>query len=175
MITDHKKLREKLMEMFSYNPDNGLFTRIANSPSNNTKIGKVVTCTDEKGYVVFMVSMTPLKAHRAAWLYMYGYLPLKQIDHINGIHGDNRIANLREATGSENRKNCPAPKSNTSGFKGVSWNSRDKKWQAQGRLNGKRKALGYFDTPQEASEAYINFAKQFHGEFLNIGVKNAQF
>ena len=45
---------------------------------------------------------------------------------------------------------------NTSGYIGVSWDKRDKKWTSKIKLFGedKRKYLGYFDTPEEASIVY---------------------
>ena len=45
-------------------------------------------------------------------------------------------------------------RSNTSGYTGVSWNKRHKKWVAQISSKGKYKHLGYFDDPKEAAEAY---------------------
>ena len=43
---------------------------------------------------------------------------------------------------------------NTSGYRGVSWHRRVKKWQARIAYQNKTYHLGYYDTPEEASEAY---------------------
>ena len=46
--------------------------------------------------------------HCMAWALVYGRFP-RQIDHLNGIKTDNRLANLREVTTSENDQNRLMP------------------------------------------------------------------
>jgi hypothetical protein len=84
------------------------------------------------------------------------------IDHINGVSSDNRICNLREATISENGQNRKRGKNNTSGFTGVSWHKSKNKWCSQIRVNGDLIALGSFDTPQEANDAYLLAKSKLH-------------
>lgn len=57
---------------------------------------------------------------------------------------------------------------NTSGYKGVTWDKREQKWRARIGKEGKRKHLGYFDTAEEAHEAYKNAAPEYHGEFARV-------
>lgn len=78
------------------------------------------------GYVQIKISGKLYHAHRLAWLYVYGYMPEKEIDHINRIRDDNRIANLREATSQLNSLNTGIYKNNTSGSKGIYYNKRAK-------------------------------------------------
>jgi hypothetical protein len=61
-------------------------------------------------------------------------------------------------------------KTNTSGFKGVSWYARTGKWNAQVCHQRKYYNLGYFDTPEEAHEAYKVKALELFGEFAYDGL-----
>lgn len=87
------------------------------------------------------------------------------VDHINGDGLDNRRANLRLASLSENNRNQRLAARNTSGFKGVTWHARQQRWQAQIKSGGKCFYLGLFDNRQEAHAAYCDAAKRMHGEF----------
>lgn len=92
----------------------------------------------------------------------------KDIDHINGGTLDNRKCNLRSCTRTENICNAAIYASNTSGYKGVHFNKRDQKYQANIRINKKLKFLGYFKTASEAALAYNNAAVEAFGKFANI-------
>jgi hypothetical protein len=90
------------------------------------------------------------------------------IDHINGNTLDNRKANLRICTRAENNCNIKRRKNNTSGYKGVSFDKRKKKWSAYISKNYKHYFLGYFVTPEEAYIAYCKASKKYHGEYGRI-------
>jgi hypothetical protein len=98
------------------------------------------------------------------FLYHHGYIP-DYIDHINGDSLDNRIENLREATQSLNGANSKLAKSNTSGFKGVTWRKDTKKWMAQITKNKKHYNLGSFENIEAAATAYRIAAEKLFGEF----------
>lgn len=151
--------QEELKKRLSYDEGSGLFTRL------NLKQLKITHRVDDCGHVNITVNRQPYKAHRLAWLYVYGVFPSGFIDHINGIGNDNRIVNLRDSTNTQNLQNQKLRKTNTSGFKGVSWSSSQEAWQAQICANYITTHLGYYNTPEEASEVYNAFAKQIHGEF----------
>lgn len=92
--------------------------------------------------------------------------PGEEVDHINGVKNDNRRANLRLATRSQNMRNVRGLMSNnTSGYRGVSWHKRTKKWSAQIGFDGRAKFLGYFTTAEAAAEAYRIAAIELYGEF----------
>ncbi|MBA7709536.1 hypothetical protein ES703_118455 [subsurface metagenome] len=88
-------------------------------------------------------------------------------DHISHNGLDNRKANLRPATRTENNWN--RRKSNkpgcTSRFKGVSWHKGRKKWSANIWLNGGQKSLGYFVDGNDAAKAYDKAARKYHKDF----------
>jgi hypothetical protein len=88
------------------------------------------------------------------------------VDHINTDSLDNRRANLRLATHSQNSCNSRRDKSNTySRFRGVSFSKRKGKWFAAIRVNGKKCWLGYFANEEDAAKAYDNAARMYHKEF----------
>ena len=119
-----------------------------------------------KKYFVVRVNGVLHKAHRIIYLLAFGVDPSdKEIDHIDGDGQNNGPENLRLATSSENKHNRGVQKNNTSGFKGVSWNKRDQKWQAKISHHRKHRHIGYHSTPEEAHAAYVRAAKELHGEF----------
>ena len=131
---------DELRRIFDYDPETGHFTWVVKTHPKVT-IGKIAGRRDRKGYIEIKVHNRFYRAHRLAWLYVYGEWPRDQIDHINGVRDDNRISNLREATSAQNCSNKGMSKNNTSGFKGVSWYKPTSKWGARIR----DKHLGYFD------------------------------
>jgi len=90
------------------------------------------------------------------------------IDHIDGNGLNNQKYNLRVCTRSQNLMNQGKQKSNTSGFKGVSWHKGHKKWGARIYYNGKNNQLGYFNDKIDAYEAYCNACVKYHGEFRKV-------
>jgi len=89
------------------------------------------------------------------------------VDHINHNGLDNRRANLRPATKSQNNINKPYKKKKGahSKYHGVTLEKRINKWQAQIRINGKRKIIGYYKDEIEAAKAYDEAAKKCHKDF----------
>ena len=100
-------------------------------------------------------------AHRLAWLYMTGEWPSDQIDHRNHDGTDNRWANLRSATNSQNNANKRS--SARSGLRGVD-QLRSGRWRA--RLGSQH--LGVFDTPESAHMAYRDAAVEAYGDYARI-------
>jgi len=157
---------EYAKSVLHYNPDTGIFTWIA-SPATRVKIGDIAGSLTTNGYMVISLKRISFKAHRIAWVMHYGVQP-KELDHINTIKSDNRIANLRECTVSQNQSNKPARKKNTSGRKGVCWNKATSKWQASISKDGKDIYIGRFANIEDAAAAYAKAAKIHHGEFARI-------
>lgn len=89
-----------------------------------------------------------------------------QVDHINNNRMDNRLCNLRLATGSQNQHN--RPKNKNSPYKGCNYDKRRKRWYSRISANRMTYNLGYFKTPEEAHAAYCEAARALHGEFARL-------
>lgn len=90
------------------------------------------------------------------------------VDHINHDKLDCRKSNLRVATRGQNEANKGLLKNNTSGYKGVSYHKRDKKWRAQIGFEGKKIYLGAYNTPEEAFAAYAEASLLYFGQFACV-------
>lgn len=86
-------------------------------------------------------------------------------DHANRNTYDNRKNNLRPSNYSQNGANSPIRSNNTSGFIGVTYNKRAKKWKATIKKNGERVHLGYYTNKEDAVIARLKAEKEFFGEF----------
>jgi hypothetical protein len=156
-----------LRELLHYDPETGIFTRKVIT-TNRVKVGDVAGSPNQKGYINIMVCGRLHPAHRLAWFYVHGVWPKGQIDHINGIRDDNRIANLREATNSQNKQNMRTARAdNESGLLGVRWHKRDRRWHARIMVDGAPKHIGSFGTSEEAQAAYMAAKRRLH-EFGEI-------
>ena len=118
-----------------------------------------------KGYLNISIGRLGYYVHRLAFLYMTGEWPKHQADHIDGDRTNNRWANLREATGSQNKYNTGRRSHNTTGFRGVYFRKNEGKWHARIKIGEKRVSLGIFSTPEEASRAYEAAAQEHFGEY----------
>jgi hypothetical protein len=106
------------------------------------------------GYLYIKAGGKMHSASRLAWSAAHGGIPSGlEIDHINRVKTDNRLANLRLVTSSQNKDNR-AFRSNTVGLTGVSIHKKSGLFRAR----RKNKTL-YFKTKEEAAEAYAKMAK----------------
>lgn len=89
-------------------------------------------------------------------------------DHVNGIKLDNRRANLRSCTRSQNTHNRETRRE-AGAYRGVYYRAeRTEKWEARIVVNYKPIVIGYFDTAREAAIAYNQAAIELVGEFAKL-------
>lgn len=151
---------ERVRELFTYDPATGLFTRRV-SRRATAKAGDIAGYVKPSGYRSIWIGANYM-AHRLAWLYVYGKWPAGQIDHINRVRDDNRIANLRIVTHGQNMENRKVQRNNTSGYTGVYPDRGGRRWQARISSNGRWLYLGYFKTPELAHAAYCAAVARLH-------------
>ena len=120
------------------------------------------------GYLSGTVLYKKIYAHRAAWVMHCGKWPTGQIDHIDGNRHNNKAANLRDVSFTENSRNSSLSNRNKSGKLGVVWNPRYQKWHAYITAFYKRKHLGYFSNLEDAIKAR-SFAELEYGFHKNHG------
>jgi hypothetical protein len=146
--------QDRLKELLHYDPATGAFTWLKPcSRFSQIKPGDAAGCIHSRGYVHIKVEGRAYKAHRLAWLYVYGRWPNPAIDHINRIKTDNRIANLRETDQLGNMQNKSKYQRNQAGYLGVS-RLPSGRYVAQLQVAKKNHYLGVYDTPELASDAY---------------------
>jgi len=93
-------------------------------------------------------------------------------DHIDRNGLNNQRNNLRIVNHSQSSRNRRLQSNNSSGYRGVSWHGRRKKWRAAIQVGSQYKYLGYFSSKVNAALAYNNAALKYCGEFaqLNEGI-----
>ena len=142
-------------------------TQRAYSMWNTRYSGAEAGRVDALGYIAIHIIISGtrqmLKGHHIAWAIHTGMWPTKELDHINGERGDNRIENLREASRTQNCQNRTKRRDTVCRSKGVTFNKG--KFQARIQINGVPKHLGTFTTEGEAAQAYQIKSKELFGAF----------
>lgn len=147
----------RLREVLDYDPQTGVFVWTAPNPKSRYKAGTIAGTTkfvsEHLSYVMICIDQNTYPAHRLAWLYVSGEWPRDVVDHINGDGLNNTIANLRQATRSQNQCNRRVSKNNKSGASGVHPEKRTGKWTAEIFCQKRKFFLGTFSTFEAALSA----------------------
>lgn len=132
---------------------------------NSQVAGKIAGAKTNDGYkrvgVTYLDQFRQYRVHRVIWALHHGEWPQGAIDHIDHDRLNNRIENLRVTDTAGNGQNRTLNINSTSGFSGVGYHKRDRKWTACIKLLGKRKYLGYFNTKEEAIQVRKRAERQF--------------
>lgn len=162
-----------IKEWLRYDPETGAFVWIKEPRPNRPLIGQEAGTVSPNGYRRIRVrGFNQIGAHWLAWCYVHGfYVDGVEIDHKDGNASNNAIKNLRLATSSQQKQNRGVQTNNRSGLKGAYYHAcrNGKKWRSQINVkdeSGKKlHFIGYFNTAEEAHEAYLKAASKYFGEF----------
>lgn len=116
-------------------------------------------------YAMTTIENTTIRMHNLI-------LPLENselvIDHkdCNGLN--NQRSNLQRITQAQNTQKKRIGNSNTSGYKGVSYDKKRAKYYAYIQVNGKSMNLGRYEEVEQAAKAYNRAVHQYFGEFANL-------
>ena len=120
--------------------------------------------TKRGGYAKYNCKGKTVQMHRTVWKLAGRRLPRRPhlLDHkdLDGLN--NQLNNLRAATRSQNGHHCGPSSRNSSGFKGVYFDRRRKKWIAQITIQGVKMHQGSFDTAEDAARAYDKAAARLY-------------
>jgi HNH endonuclease/AP2 domain len=106
------------------------------------------------GYGQFRLGRRMPRAHRLAYELATGErLGDRQAQQICRNRACVNPAHIRPATQKQNSEHRLAPRSDTSGVRGVSWHKQRRAWRAKVGHHGVAIHVGYFDTVAEAERA----------------------
>jgi len=161
-------LRARVRELFHVDPESGqLVRKISRGPQS---AGSAAGSLGGTGYLQVDVDGRKYLVHRLIWLHVHGSLP-QRLDHADGDRTNNRIANLRPCSQSQNSANRKRPRRAGRGrFKGVSWHKKSQQWRAYIVIDGKQRHLGFFSRERDAARAYSRAAKEAFGSFARSSV-----
>lgn len=90
-----------------------------------------------------------------------------QVDHKDHNGLNNRRGNLRVCTQSQNLANQRPRRDGTSRYRGVSWNNKHQRWEANISVDNHQQHLGSFRVEEDAARAYDAAAREAWGEFAH--------
>jgi hypothetical protein len=152
-----------LLELFEYK-DGELYWKTSYH-------GKIVVGnkagTKKAKYSMVSVRGKKYYKHKIIFMMVHGYCP-ELISFVDSNPQNCKIENLKELTRSELGALANKRSDNTSGYKGVSWSSKRKKWIATLTKNNKRIMIGAFEDIESAYKAYCNSINIYHDQCLKI-------
>lgn len=161
--------KKDLETILDYEPLKGRFHWKTKQGSGRP--GRRAGFKEKPGYRRIQINGRAWPESHLVWLIETGHLPPsdKCVDHINRVRSDNRFCNLRLADRAENQANRKTSTRNKTGFKGIHWVRKTKKWKAEIYARGKRYCLGSYSTKEEAGAAYLAAQREHFGEFADAG------
>lgn len=139
---------ERLRELLHYDPDTGAFTWLVSR--GKAKRGDVAGWPNGRGYLQVGIDGRAPSLHRPAFLWMTGAYPAGAVDHINGDGTDNRWANIRCVSASDNQRNLRCHREG----KPVGVQRVGGGWQSAIRLRGRTMHILWHKDITVASDAF---------------------
>ncbi len=165
--------RDTVAEYLAYDPETGEF-RWKKTLGYKRKAGEIAGSIqrhghDNRRYRDIGLFGHVYRASNLAWLLMTGDWPAGEIDHRNTDSLDDHWVNLRLATHAQNKANVGLRNDNTTGYKGVSFDTRkrNKPWAAK----ISNSFIGYYITAEDAARAYDAEAIKAYGEFAYLNFR----
>ena len=152
---------ERVRECLEYDSATGWFTWTMEAPCRRHR-GARAGCATRNAYKVIGLDGRSYCAQRLAWLLHYGRWPDGEVDHINHDKHDNRIANLRDSTKSQNQTN--RNQKETALPRGVKL-TKCGTFRAVVNKDGRRMYFGTHATVDEAAAAAAMGRRRLFGEF----------
>jgi len=171
--------QQYLIECFGYEPEVGdliwkirprehFETKQGWSYFNNNVAGTIAGSKTSPRHIHLKLDGIGCKAHRIIWKMIYGIEPTYVIDHIDGDSKNNKLNNLRDIPQEMNMKNRKVGKLNKSGYLGVHFCNKSKRWRAELNFNRKKTFLGHFITEELAAlEHELKYREAVGEEFYN--------
>ena len=154
---------ERARQLFDYDPESGeLRSRVKRG---KIRPGDRVGTERPDGRRQVRVDYVLYLEHHIIWLLVSGEWPEDQIDHRDLARANNSQGNLRECSNGPNNSNRRVRRDSISRIKGVRFDARRGRWEANITKDLRRFFLGFFDTAEAASSAYRDAANRLHGEF----------
>lgn len=158
---------DRIRELLAYNPDTGALTwrvkRSTNAPAG--ALAGTLSNAGKGKYFSLSVDNVRFWAHRIIWLHFYGRLPINTIDHIDGNRLNNKIENLRDIPHAINNQNIrKITSASSTGLLGVTryQHKLSVSYMASININGRKKYLGSYPTPEEAHRVYLDAKRTMH-------------
>jgi hypothetical protein len=150
VLLDTADVERVMQYKWQFNPSNGAIERRHHVPGQkNCRTGR---------------KRETWNLHR----FIMGFPP-QEVDHINHDRLDNRKANLRLASRSQNQANTRTRAK--SGFRGVTMVKN--RFIAQAGKDGRHFYLGSFKTVEDAAKAYDAFASKAWSEFATLNARTS--
>ena len=147
-MTRLEKIQLAIQKGFTYNSETGIITGVKGLPLNRKT---------SNGYIIIKMicnkKVILLLGHQFAWYCIYNET-VQYIDHIDRDRTNNKKNNLRSVTQQQNQFN--------NNVKGYTFIKSRNNYKASIRLNGKSIFLGYFNTAEQAGQAYLKAKEQYH-------------